>query len=811
MEHEQSNLTNIHEMTDFRLDANVFPTHYHIIIKLNGDIFGGICYITFQQTTTNNSIILNAANLQIVSASINENEFAEVSYITKQERIKLQFKSLGHNGTIKINYIGEIRDDTLGVYKSSRGEDVTISTQFQPHYARSCFPCFDEPNFKATFQLEIFAEKGKTVLSNTHEISQREYDDYVLHTFAITPRMSTYIVAFYIGTDTFVENIVDDVVIRVHSYKDPKYSQFALWVASKCLEFMTNYFGIKYPLNKMDLISVPRFMAGAMENWGLIIFKESGLLCNDSTTSVDKLNIAITTCHEIAHQWFGNLVTMEWWSDLWLNESFATWMSWETLDNMFPEWKVWEHYYKKETTDGFELDGMACSHSICSDVVETDKIIENFDDISYAKGSNIIRLVIKLIGPESFRQGINYYLRKYSYKNATTNDLWECLEHVSNKLINTTMDSWLNQKNYPCIYVDYYFLDRNTYLEIVQESFAGQDAKTLWSIPLTDKLVMYEKKMIVPRRQFLSKMNKDVWGFYRIRYSKKILLKLFTERFASLSMIDLTGLISDLFALLKAGKIKSDEYFTCLNCVTNNIIKLPLPSIHLFLYAVSEQFYYTKYVNNDVMMKRYREILSPHVAILAEKYSSASSDDLNETLAQNSLYQLMCGLNMHNDDVPEYLEKRILDDMTIASFSEAIVTDNKLFDMLYETVQWNAEVISVLGFTGDRERYFKTLDLMHQNFISDRNLSFLFYVAGKNSRLNKHLYPYVKKNWPIIWNIYKSDYFGLASIIKSLEYVVDTNVVDDMNIFFVNVAPIQNAIKKVSEKITMNERFVCIV
>ena len=798
-------------MTDSRLDPNAFPTHYHIIIKPNGDIFGGICYVTFQQTIANDSIILNAANLQIVSASINETDYANVTYITKQERIKLQFKSLGHEGTLKINYIGKIRDDMLGVYKSFRGEDVTISTQFQPHYARSCFPCFDEPNFKATFQFEIFAEKSKTVLSNTHEISQRVYDDYVLHTFAITPRMSTYIVAFYIGTDTFVENIVDGVAIRVYSYKDPQYSQFALCVASKSLEFMTSYFGIAYPLKKMDLISVPRFMAGAMENWGLIIFSEPGLLCNDSTTPVDKMNIAITTCHEIAHQWFGNLVTMEWWSDLWLNESFATWMSWETLNNIFPQWNTWEHYYKKETTDGFELDGMACSHSICSDIVETDKIIENFDDISYAKGSNIIRLVIKLIGQESFQQGINYYLLKYSYKNATTNNLWECLEHISHKLIKTTMDSWLNRKNYPCVYVDYYFLGRDTYLEIVQESFAGQDAGILWSIPLTDNLVMHERKMIVSREQFLSKMNKDVWGFYRIRYSKTILLKLFTERFASLSIIDLTGMISDLFALLKTDKIKLDEYFMCLGCIINNIVKLKLSSIHLFLHTVCEQFYYTKYVNNSRMVKKYQEILSPHVTSLAKKYSRISSDDLNETLAQISLYRLMCGLNMRNDDIPEYFEKRVLDDMTIASFSEAIVTDNKLFDILYETVQWNAEVISVLGFTGDCDRYFKTLDLMHQNFISDRNLSFLFHVAGKNSHLNKHLYPYIKKNWPIIWNIYKSDYFGLVSIIKSLEYIVNKDVVDDMKIFFVNVAPIQNAIKKVSEKIIMNERFVCIV
>jgi len=490
-------------MSDFRLKTNVIPIHYHVIIKPNDDIFGGICYITCEHLQ--NEIILNGIGLQIVSASIDNVTCKKIMYVKKHERIKLIFDMLpSDRATIKINYIGQISDNMTGVYKSMRNDETIISTQFEPHYARCCFPCFDEPNFKATFQLEIFAPQNKTILSNTHEISQKIYDDQILHTFAVTPKMSTYIVAFYIGTDDFIEYLTNDIRIRVYSYRDPIYSQFALQVTIKCLEFMTEYFGIAYPLKKLDLISVPRFMAGAMENWGLIIFKESGLLCDDDTTPADKLMIAMTICHEIAHQWFGNLVTMEWWSDLWLNESFATWMSWETLDHIFPDWHVWEHYYKKETATAFELDSMSCSHSICNEITATHKIIEGFDAISYAKGSNIIRLIIKLIGPQSFQTGINHYLQKYTYQNATTDNLWECLEQVSHKFIKKMMDSWLMQKNYPYIYVDYYYdlSGKDHYLEIIQYPFVAQNnSNILWTIPLTDEVVMYDKRLIIPKEK----------------------------------------------------------------------------------------------------------------------------------------------------------------------------------------------------------------------------------------------------------------------------------------------------------------------
>uniref|UniRef100_A0A6C0C9N1 Aminopeptidase n=1 Tax=viral metagenome TaxID=1070528 RepID=A0A6C0C9N1_9ZZZZ len=807
-------------MNDFRLKTTTIPKHYHVIIKPSGNIFGGICYVTYEQQNDSPEMILHGADLQIVSATLNNVRCKKIIYVTEYQQVKLIFDHLPRQGTIKISYVGQISSDkTTGVYKSIRKDDIIISTQFQSHYARYCFPCFDEPCFKATFQLEIFAPKDKIVLSNTPEISQKNYGKYILHTFATTPKMSTYIVAFYIGTDNFIEDSINNISVRVYSYKDPKYSQFALKVAIESLRYMTEYFGIPYPLKKMDLVSLPKFMAGAMENWGLITFTASALLCQDNTTPADKLVIATTVSHEIAHQWFGNLVTMEWWSDLWLNESFATWMSWETLDHIFPEWRVWEHYYKKETTDAFELDSMTCSHSICNNVTETDKIMEGFDSISYAKGSNIIRLVIKLVGVKLFREGIRHYLQKHSYGNATTDDLWESLEFVSQKSIKNMMHNWLNQKNYPYIHISYHGVADN-YLDITQYSFCQIDSNILWSIPLTDEVILSDKRLIIGKDKIFTKINKNVWGFYRICYSKKILSKILSERFTSLSMIDLSGMVADLFALLFINQTKSNDYFARLKYIVDNISTTDLRSMHLLLHVIYEHFIYTKYVNNRRFLTTFREILKPFVMRLEEKYSGNKSDDLNDMCAHDVIFKLMCELRTPLaikyciDDVADFFADPIqsLNKSMTVTFPSIIGDNNELFDKLFVNVKNNPSVIYVLGFTNDLTRYIKTLDLFNQHITSDANMEILFRVAGKNKNLNKHMYTYIKKNWDMIWQVYQHNFFGLKSIIGTLEYIVcDDEMLDDIKSFFKDKVSIQGSVQKMIEKININKRFVMVV
>jgi len=801
-------------MTDnFRLTNNIKPIHYHIIIKPQLDIFGGICYITYKKTTMENYIILNGVNLKITDATIPNCKCIDIIYDSKYERIKFVFDNLPDLGTIKISYLGQISDNMIGVYKSTRDSETIISTQFEPLFARYCFPCFDEPHFKATFQLEIYTPKNKTVLSNTHKISQKDDDNYTLHTFAITPKMSTYIVAFYIGSDDYIESNYNDIKIRIYSYNDPKYSEYALDVATKCLKFMTEYFEIEYPLNKLDLITVPKFASGAMENWGLIIFRESSLLCDETMTLVDKMGIANVICHEIAHQWFGNLVTMEWWSDLWLNESFATWMSWETLDNLYPDWHVWEHYYKSETLKAFNLDAMENSHPIANDIIEPHNINDAFDGISYAKGSNIIRLIIKLIGSETFRNGINHYLKKYSYANATTDDLWKCLEISSQKSVKEMMYNWLNKKNYPLLCVNYYGNDN---LEITQEVFSGDETNICWVIPVTDNIILNDTKMIIAKNDINTKINKNIWGFYRICYGNDVLLKVLTDRFETLSVIDLSGILADLFALLKINKIQLSHYAKCLKIIVNNISDIDVGSIQLFLHIVFDHFIYAKHTNNAIIIDMFNNIMTEPVTKWGKYFEKSLSGDINTICGKKIIFNFMCEMELPlaiqhcKKFVNDFFDsdKFTMDSLTIIACVTLIQKDNMIFDKLIKMLGSNDDIIYILGYTNDLQRYIWALDLINSDQISDQDRDNLFVTAAQNSKLNKHLFPYMKSNWEIIWKIFKNNHFGLIDVVNSMGYSVDDgNLISDITIFFADKPIVKNAVKKSLERIKNNTQF----
>ncbi|CAN0238386.1 unnamed protein product [Scytosiphon promiscuus] len=328
-------------------------------------------------------------------------------------------------------------------------------TQFEATDARRAFPCWDEPAIKARFELEVLAPLDRRVVSNTPVMMSNE-ETVVLPSgrkerrrrwrFAETPVMSTYLLALVVGEFDFVSAYnASGVLTTVYTpVGKAEQGRFALHVASKALEYYAEtVFKVPYPLQKSDLLAIPDFAAGAMENWGCVTYREARLLVHEATSSTStKKAIARTVCHELAHQWFGNLVTMEWWDALWLNEGFARYMEFVAVDHIFPEWDIWSDFDSMVFPQAMALDALVASHPIEVKVDNPDQINEIFDAISYAKGASVIRMLAGHLGVDEFMQGIHDYLVKHSYGNARSDDLWTALGNATGKDVATLMDTW---------------------------------------------------------------------------------------------------------------------------------------------------------------------------------------------------------------------------------------------------------------------------------------------------------------------------------------------------------------------------------
>lgn len=496
---------------------------------------------------------------------------SRISHQNTLEEVRLHADHLLHAGeyTITMEFTGNITKPMDGVYPcffTQDGQDKQlIATQFESHFARQAFPCIDEPEAKATFDLTLTSPAGETVLANTPVKTQETEGDSLITTFETTPVMSTYLLAFVYGEMEHLEQTTKNgTLVRTFATRDNiGHTQFALETAVRCLEFFEDYFAIPFPLPKCDFVALPDFAAGAMENWGLITFREHALFVDpDNTSLLSKQYVAEVICHELTHQWFGNLVTMRWWTDLWLNEGFANIMAYFAVDKLFPEWDMMTQYIVEEQQMALKLDALENTHPIEVAVNHPDEIRTIFDAISYNKGGSSILMLKKYLGETAFRDGLRHYLKQHAYKNTDTVDLWDALEHVSKKPVKTMMSAWTSQPGYPVINAKI----SGDSVELTQKPFRMNPAArqndedgTIWPVALNagddtpDVLDKSELQFTTSNADHL-KLNLGQTSFARVIYDAAHTKKLAADvRANKLAPLDRLGILSDAFEAAKAG------------------------------------------------------------------------------------------------------------------------------------------------------------------------------------------------------------------------------------------------------------------
>jgi aminopeptidase N len=570
----------------------VIPDHYQIRFTpdLRNATFEGdeTIYVQVLKALTT-KLVLHAVDLTFDEVTIQDqgrNQVATVTPTAANETVTLAVRASIAPGTVHIHirFHGRLNDELRGLYLSQANGRRYAVSQFEATDARRAFPCFDQPDMKASFSISAVVDRGDTAISNGAVLSDTPGpgDDKHTLSFSITPKMSTYLVALTVGDFKCLEGKAEDVPIRVCATPDKTgMGRFALSAAENILTYYTRYFAIRYPFRKLDLVAVPDFSAGAMENSGAIFFRESLLLLDPGDDSMgNQKPVAMTIAHEMAHQWFGDLVTMKWWDDIWLNEGFATWMAPKPLAVWKPAWHV-ELDAATETIEAMEVDALEATRPIRTKLATPDEINEAFDAVAYQKAASVLRMVEAWVGDRVFQTGVNAYLKKFAYGNATTEGFWTTLADVAMRPVDQVMATFVDQPGVPLLAVHAGCLESRETIGVTGERFFAApghpvDTRTAWTIPLRIKagssdpgnkprlepLLFTDKDRAfqVPGCRDWAFANGDAIGYYRTTYAPETIALLSGAAEASLSAVERLAFLSDEWALARSGRHNIGTY-----------------------------------------------------------------------------------------------------------------------------------------------------------------------------------------------------------------------------------------------------------
>ena len=808
-----------------RLPRHTLPLRYDLELEpdLAAATFRGRVEITVVTAEQTDALVLNAIELEIAGVAVDGeqapwqlDESTERLFVTPgggvspgEHRLTIEF-----TGTLN----GRLRGFYRSTYRDADGDErVVAATQMQSTDCRRAFPCWDEPDFKAVFGITLVVDPDQLAVSNGPEADrQTRPDGKVAIRFADTMSMSSYLVAFVVGPLEATEwTDVDGIPLRiVHVPGKGHLTAFALDVGAFCLRWFQDYYGIPYPSDKVELLALPDFAAGAMENLGCITFRENLLLVDPATaTQGERELVADVVAHELAHMWFGDLVTMEWWNGIWLNEAFATFMEIAACDAYAPDWQRWTTF-GLERSAAFETDSLSSTRSVEYEVRSPADCEGMFDVLTYQKGGALLRMLEQYLGAERFREGVSHYLRAHAYGNTDTGDLWDAIEHTSGEPVRRIMDSWIWQPGYPLVSArvegDQLVLDQRRFTFDVE---AASDS--LWAIPIsvrqgddTSRVLLDGDRARLPVGEGAVVVNAGGHGFYRVAYSDDLRRRITDSEFAGMSTLERYNVVDDAWNAVTAGAMDAMEWVSLAERFVDEREYGVWQSIAIGLRAV-RRLIGEDDVALDGYQARVRALVAPALAELGEPVAG-------ETDLTAKVRGLLLGL-MAIQGGDEAARRRGRDyyaawevdhaavDAELAAASTAIVAsigDTADYEKMLaqyrtgDTPQVQLRHLYLLAEFDDADLMARTCALAMSDEVKTQNAPFLLRACIGNRRHGPQAWEFVRRNWSDITDRFpRNTIVRLIETVKTLDRPTD---VADVQAFF-SEHPIEQAAKTLEQ------------
>jgi len=783
--HSTSNATMDNMQIVPRLIEQFIPKSYKLSLSINrlDRISSGVVTIEGIMTPGSSSIILHSKDLDIKS-TIFDGKSATNTFGDNDSLVVTHPDMSAGEHILVIEFVGKITDSMHGIYpcyfEHNGIKKELIATQFESHHAREVFPCVDEPEAKATFDVTIATEQNVTVLGNMPVTRQVIENDSLITTFETTPVMSSYLLAWVIGelhkktahTKSGVEVNVWATVAQSSDSLD-----FALSIATRSIDFFDEYFGTPYPLSKCDHVALPDFGSGAMENWGLITYREIALLVDPDNTSISsKHYVATVISHELSHQWFGNLVTMKWWNDLWLNESFASLVEYSAIDAIEPNWNVWLDFASYESIVALRRDSLDGVQSVQTEVNHPDEIGTLFDGaIVYAKGARLLKMLQRYIGEQAFQAGMKKYFKIYSYKNTVAKDLWIVLGDESNKDISGFMDAWIKQPGFPVLHVS----RSGNEISLSQErliSHSSSKSNSLWPITLNSNypglpeiLESRSISLTVDSTEPL-RFNTGSDAHFITHYSHELLSQLIDElKSGKLSIIDRLQLLNEQNILASAGVISYAELIPILDAYRHETTEAVWDIICMTIGELK------KFVEDDKSAELKLKALAKSLA--SEQYERLGwSEKPDEPETDTKLRSSIIGLMLYSEDqavidlaINSYKSKS-LDELNPELRSLILSTviryevNSKMIDDLFEIYRTTTssplqqDINSGLTSTRDLESITRLLGtLKDTTFIRTQDTARWIAYLIRNKFARDQTWRWIRDNWDWISTTFGGD------------------------------------------------------
>jgi len=789
------------------------PENYKIDLTFspNKDSYSGQIIINGQKISQpSKRITLHQKGLKIDSAKVfkiqkSEKQPLELQRIVhhhKLQEVRLHFNQLIYPGQYQliIDFHNKIIKKLTGIYPSFykdqfNQEQKLIATQFESHYARQAFPCIDEPAAKATFQISLTTNQDDQVLSNTPIEKEVKFNHQKTVTFEKTPRMSTYLVAFVIGQlESKSLTTEENITISCHAVPGRLDElNYSLKVAQQTLQFFSHFFNIPYPLKKLDLVALPDFSVGAMENWGLITFRDTYFLYKENENKIDTMqNVALVIAHEIAHQWFGNLVTMKWWNDLWLNESFADLMEYLAIDQLYPEWKILEEFTNNTMSIAKNRDSLEDVQPLRVNIKHTEEIETIFDgSIVYAKGGSILYMLLNYIGLDNFKKALKNYFTKYQYSNTEAQNLWDEMSVASQLNINQFMDNWLNRPGFPLIKINHEPTNRRFHVSqqrLLFKSSNHQDS-TIWQVPLSgnyrlkfqllnkkEKDIFIDQDLIINQPLILNHNSKSYFTPYYLnpKHFEAILANL-----SNLSSIDQCFLLSN-YNLIQSNLLTDIiEVEKMISCYQNNRNHEVWNNINSILASLKRIIKQEEPNSLDKLKKLINKFIEPVIDEVGLKLKP--TDQLNDIKLRQQLFSI--AIRFDYLPVLEYLKQAFQDKLA----NKAV--DNNLINQIYKVAVRDDQNFSILlklhnnsHSQSERNEYMlglsstknpklinQLLNLLLSKHIRHQDLFYSFIDIISNDKAFDQAWLWFKDNYKQIETIFKDD----QTLIDFPRYIAD--------------------------------------